>query len=252
MATPDPVKFASFVKLDLPYSVEWNDLDAYSLKPAAQEVFAPFLRLSDGGLIALWYRTESPAVVHIGGHGESAFLAPDFDEFLRRAATRRTGLPDLDDEPALRVPKVKGEPSTDDETALREEFAAALEKHSALLPPKKSPETELLRQRVIEIATEMIRDGRSKFHTLASTWWSMDFEIARRGSELTITYLDYGQWYPVPIHYGLHDVVIELLKHVENNDRDRYELSAGCWGGVSIDRDRELILVPPDWEPPNC
>lgn len=245
-----PAKFASFVKLDPPYSVEWNDLDAYSLKPDAQKVFVPFLRLSDGGLIALWYRSESPAVVHIGGHGESAFLAPDFDEFLRRAAVHRTGLPDLDDEPALRVPSVKGEPSTGDETALREEFAAALGKHSALLPPKKSPETEPLRERVFEIAAEMIRDGRSKVYTLASAWWTMDFEIARRGSELTIAYRDYGQWYSVPAHYGLHDVVAELLKHVQNKDRDRYELSTGIWGGVSIDRDRELILVPPDWEPP--
>jgi len=44
----------------------------------------PFLRRSDGGLVAFWYRGEPPCIVYIGAHGELEVLAPDFDEFRER------------------------------------------------------------------------------------------------------------------------------------------------------------------------
>ncbi len=43
----------------------------------------PFLRLPDGAVVAFWYHSPSPAIVLIGGHGESKVIAQDFDNFLK-------------------------------------------------------------------------------------------------------------------------------------------------------------------------
>ena len=77
----------------------------------------------------------------------------------------------------------------------------------------------------------------------------MDFRIERDGDDLSITYLDFGAWYPVPAKYKLKDEVVELLKLVKSKRRRRYELSTCSAGIVSIDRDRELVLVPPEGDP---
>ena len=77
----------------------------------------------------------------------------------------------------------------------------------------------------------------------------MGFQIERGGDGVTITYLDFGKWYPVPAKYNLMDEVVALLKLVKNKKRRRYELSTCSAGIVSIDRDRELVLVPPDGVP---
>ena len=74
----------------------------------------------------------------------------------------------------------------------------------------------------------------------------MDFEIERDGENLTITFLDYGKWYPVPQKYKLVREVADLLKLIKHKKRGRYEFSVSCTGIVSIDRDRELVLVPPE------
>ena len=92
----------------------------------------------------------------------------------------------------------------------------------------------------------LIRDGCSKVYTLSSAWWSMDFRIERNGNELSITYLDFGEWYPVPAKYKLAEDVWALLKLVKNKQRRRYELSTCSTGIVSVNRDRDLALVPPD------
>jgi hypothetical protein len=107
-------------------------------------------------------------------------------------------------------------------------------------------EAEALRQRVHRIAEGMIRDGRSKVSTLSSPWWSMDFKIERDGDDLSITYLDYGKWYPVPPKYKLAEEVVALLKFVKNKERREYELSACTAGIVSVGPNKELVLAPPE------
>jgi hypothetical protein len=246
-----PGQFDDFLRAKLPFRVEWNDLDAYGLKPSATKEAVPFLRLPDGGLIALWYHAEEPAVVHIGGHGELKVIASDFGNFLKSICARCSGLPDIDEgEESFAVPGVRGRrPNGPELPALQAKFDKWFKQRTSLLEPLSSPGAESLRQHVHKIAKDMIRDGRSKVYTLSSPWWSMDFQIQRDGEDLSITYLDFGKWYPVASKYKLAEEVVALLKLVKNKNRHRYELSTCRAGIVSIDRDRELVLVPPETEP---
>ncbi len=79
-----PTRFDDFLWAEPPFAVEWNDHDAFGLKRSATKEAVPFLRLSDGGLVAFWYYTNPPAIVHIGSHGELKVIARDFDDFLKR------------------------------------------------------------------------------------------------------------------------------------------------------------------------
>lgn len=242
-----PARFDAFLQAEERFRIEWNNLDAYSLKPSATEQAVPFLRLSDGGLIALWYHQPSPAVVHIGGHGELQVLARSFVDFLKALNARCIGLSDFDDaEPPVRVSGVSGPPNRDGLDALQAQFDEWFQAHTSLLEPLVSPETEALRLRVFRIAQDMIRGGRSKVYTLASPWWSMDFRIERAGANLAIQYRDYGEWYSVPEESGLSHEVSALLQLVQDKTRHHYDLEVNCAGIVSIDRDRQLLLVAPN------
>ena len=77
-----------------------------------------------------------------------------------------------------------------------------------------------MRLRVHRIADAMIRDGRSKAYTLSSPWWSMNFKIDRLGDDLSITYVDYGKWYPVPKY--------KLAKEVDSL-ADPMSIAAKTW-----------------------
>jgi hypothetical protein len=258
-----PARFDAFVRAEPPHCrIEWNDLDAYSLKPSATEEAVPFLRLPDGGLAALWYRESEPAVVHIGGHGELKVLARTFDDFLKALAVRRSGLPDLDtdERPAIVVPGIgrgargeptgsppgTAEPDTRGLAELQERFERWFKEHTALLPPLRTPEAEELRCRVFAAAQAMTRDNRPKpFSTGGVSYWRIMYRIERTGSEPTVEYLDYGKWLPVPAEYGLTTAAAELLELVKDKDRDRYEFVVNFQGLVSVDRDRQLLLLPP-------
>jgi hypothetical protein len=249
-----PARFDEFLKARPPCEVGWTDLKDRGLKPRAMREAVPFLRLGDGGLVVLWYHAESPAVVHIGGHSERRVIARDFDDFLRGINSRRSGLPDFDEaDDASIVPGMLGEPETEGLPALQEKFDAWCKKHSALQVPFVRPDSEALRRRLHRIAREMIRDGWSKTYSLSSPWWSMDYRIERTDTELAISYLDYGEWSPVPAEsaaeYGLDREVKKLLELVKHKRRSRYDLSVCEPGIVSVDRDRELVLVPPERQP---
>jgi hypothetical protein len=242
-----PSRFDDFLRAEPPFAVEWNNLENYGLKRAATNDAVPFLRLPDAGLVAFWFYAASPAIVHIGAHSELEVIAPDFDDFLKAIGARCSGLPDFDEaEEAFQVPGVKGKPKGKGLPALQEQFNNWFKENTSLQEPVKTSDAETLRQRVHRIAEEMIRDGRSKVYTLSSPWWSMTFRIERTGTELSITYLDYGKWYPVVKKYKLEEEVQALLKLVKHKKRSRYELSTCSAGIVSIDRDRELVLVPPE------
>jgi hypothetical protein len=244
-----PSRFDEFVRAEPECRVEWNDLDSYPLKPSATKEAVPFLRLSDGALVALWYHRPSPAVVLIGGHGELKVVAASFDDFLKALAVQRSGVPDFDSEERLPfvVPGTKGKPNTAGLAELQELFQQWFKKHTSLLPPLRTPETELLRQRIYAIAEVMSRDGRPKPFTYgATTLWSHHYRVERKESGLAISYLDYGKWYPVPEEYKLTDKVSSLLELVQDKNRDQYEFVVHCKGLVSVDRDRQLLLLPPE------
>lgn len=242
-----PARFDDFLRAKLPFRVEWNNLDAYGLKPSARKEAVPFLRMPDGGLAALWYHAAEPAVVHIGGHGELKVVASDFDNFLKGIGARCSGLPDIDDgEEGFSLSGVRGKPNGAQLPALQKKFDKWFKQHTSLLEPLVSSEAESLRRRVRKIAEDMIRDGRSKVYTLSSPWWSMHFQIERDGDDVSITYLDFGEWYQVPAKYKLAEEVAASLKLVKHKKRRRYELSVCCAGILSIDGDRELVLVPPE------
>ena len=246
-----PSRFDDFVRAEPQCRIQWNDLDSYSLKPSATNEAVPFLRLSDGALVALWYHKPSPAVVLIGGHGELEVVAVSFDDFLKALAVQRSGVPDFDseEEPPFVVPGTEGEPNTDGLAELQEPFRQWFQKHTSLLPPLRTPEAELLRQRIYAIADTMSRDGRPKAFTYGTTiYWSNHFRVERKESGLSVSYLDFGKWYPVPEEYKLTDEVALLLELVLHKNRSEYEFVVQCEGLVSVDRDRQLLLLPPGFD----
>ncbi len=87
---------------------------------------------------------------------------------------------------------------TDRVPSLQEKFEAWIKKRASLQEPLAGKAAEELRQRVHRVVVEMICDGLSKVYTPSSPWWSMSFQIERNDSRLSISYLDYGKWYPVP------------------------------------------------------
>jgi hypothetical protein len=223
----------------------------------------------DGSTLALWLYAGTDAstapVVHLGSEGDHlTVLADNCRDFLALFGIGygELGFDDLSTPPA--------EPES--ATRLREWLAAefgircpdtgiALVRRAQARHPdfakwvhdaeegtitSGEPEAEALRQRVHRIAEDMIRDGRSKVYTLSSPWWSMDFKIERDGDDLSITYLDYGKWYPVPPKYKLAEEAVALLKFVKNKGRREYEVSACTAGIVSVGPNKELVLAPPE------
>jgi hypothetical protein len=241
-----PAPFDEFVRAGPPFCVEWTELDDFGLKQSAMKEALPFLRLSDGGLVVLWYHAVEPAVVHLGSEGERKVVACDFDNFLKGVTARKSGVPDIDSgEQDFSVPGIDGGPDAAELPALQDRFDKWFKQHTSLLEPLATPAAEALRQRVHNIAEDMLEDGCSKVYTRSSSWWSMNFRIERDGDDLSITYLDFGKWYPVPDKYKLAEDVAALLTLVKNKEKRRYELLICCAGIVSIDGDRELLLVSP-------
>jgi len=207
--------------------------------------------MPDGALVALWYCDASPAVVHIGGHGELEVVARSFDDFLKACAARCSGVPDIDGwDTVIQVPGVSGEPNREGLPGLRKRFEEWFKRHTSLLPPHRTPEAEELRRRVCDIAVAMTRDGKPKPFTQGGfTFWTVHYRVERAESGLSISYLDFGKWKPVPEEYKLTDEVLSLLELVKDKDRSLYEFVVNCKGLVSVDRDRQLLLLPSENAP---
>lgn len=223
----------------------------------------------EGSKLALWLYagtdTSTAPVVHLGSEGDQLIvLADNFRDFLALFGIGygELGFDDLSQPPAepetaarlrewlvaefgVRCPET-GIALVQRAQARHPDFAQWVHAAQEATITRGKPEAETLRQRIHRIAEDMIRDGRSKVYTLSSTWWSMDFKIEGDGDDLSITYLDFGQWYPVPPNYRLAEEVAALLKFVKNNERRRYELSTSITGILSVGPNRELVLVPPE------
>jgi hypothetical protein len=240
-----PEALESFVHAFHSSRVIWDDLDAFDLKSSASQELLPFLRLSDGGIVSLWYQADPPAVVHLGSEGERRVVAADFSAFVGEVEHRRATSQDAHD--AVEEVVFDGAQAAE-LIELQSLFDDFCKKHDWLLEPLRTAQAEELRQRVHQIAKTMIDDGCSKVYSRDSKWWRKDFRIKRVGGKTFITYLDYGAWHPVPTKYELAEPVEALLELVKDKDREQFELSTNYSGIVSIDRDRQLVIVPPGEE----
>ncbi len=235
-----PIGFEDFLQTIPPEQIGWDDLDAYDLKPSALNDMVTFLRVGDGGLVGLWYREAEPAIALIGAHGDSKVLADNFHIFREYVG-----------EPSLTKGKYMWlDIPVDDMNVpeLEDEYKEWFKTHTWLLEPYVSEESELLRQRVCIIAEKMLRDGCSKVYQPSSAWWTLDFRIERDGDKLLVSHWDSGKWNPVPEKYKFSEEIAELLKLVKNQ-KQQYKVVVFKPGLISVDRDRELSLVPPDFDP---
>ncbi len=239
-----PASFDSFLSLQLTeLEFVWRDLQEYELKDSANEDGYPFLLLGDGAMVALWFASKSPSVVLIDAHGEHRVVSANFDEFVHAWNHRVTGVGDIDErDEEARLPGYVVEPSSTDLGPLQQQFVEWLKAHSALLEPLSSVEGEALRSKAMEVARQMLRDGLSRVYTLDKPWWSLEFKIKRYRSGVELSFLDYGQWYPLPSMYEMESLAVDLLKFVQNPDKVEFDLSICSAGIVSVDRDRELVL----------
>lgn len=223
----------------------------------------------DGSALALWLYagtdTSTAPVVHLGSEGNHLkVLADNFLDFLALFGIGygELGFDDLSNRPAepetaarlrewlatefdIRCPET-GIALVQRAQARHPDFAEWVHTAQEQTVTRDEPEAEALRQRVHRIAEDMLRDGLDKVYTLSSPWWSMDFKIERVGDGLSITYLDFGEWYPVPPKYNLAKEAAALLKFVKNKERTQYELSACIAGIVSVGPYQQLVLVPPE------
>lgn len=237
-----PKKFEAFIAAEPKLPIDWESLEPLGLKPAAMQEVLPFMRTLTGGLVSFWYHAAEPAVVYFGDEGELDVLALNFDEFLKGAVLGKSGVHDLDSsEPRLQMPAVTGEPLQAGLDALQIKFAAWWKQNKALLDGQT--DLEDLRERVHAVAKKMIAEGKSKVYKLGSKYWSMQFQIERTREGIAVTYLDYGKYYPVPKEYDFVLLVEKLLAHTKNQNKAQYDLLVTDSGIVSIDRDRELVLM---------
>jgi hypothetical protein len=79
-----------------------------------------------------------------------------------------------------------------------------------------------LRKQLHAVARTMIRDGLSKMDTLRS-YWSMSYAFKRTATDVVVTYLDYGKYYPVPRAYAIMPLVGEMLALCKNRKLQRGE-----------------------------
>jgi hypothetical protein len=235
-AATDPAKTAWF-------EVVWTDARKFELLPEAARALVPFLRLGDGGFVAFW--TAAPRglpVVHFDSEGERHVVAASFDDFLARLVRQRSGVPDLDDgEDVSVLAAMAGKSRPVALAGLAKAFARWCSQGSALQQPTKSSDGERVRRELGAIARRMVRDGLQRVATIRS-WWSIDFKVERARDEIRATYLDYGEWKPVPARYGIEPVLARMLTLVKHPKLRRYEVSVLKQGLVTVNNDRELVL----------
>lgn len=241
-----PSELNFIVSNRLPLSIAWSSLKPYGLKKAAELELIPVIHVADGSLVALWYATDPPAIVFVGAHGESPrVIAKDFSNFLQSISTSKTGVPAIDEDCAdTSVPGFTVSPSRSGIPTLQKKLDAWTKKNSSLQQPRCGSDTESLRKRIHRTVKLMIRDGLSQVYG-SRDYWSMHFRVKRVRTAIQIQYLDYGKWYAVPADYDFESMTADLLELMKEPKARRCELTVTRDGIVSIDDDRQLVLVPP-------
>ena len=242
-----PIEFALVTSNDLPLTIAWSSLKPYGLNKSAELEMVPFIRVADGSLVAIWFAIDPPAIVVLDAHGEPPrIVAKDFPNFLRSISASKTGVPDIDEDCVdISIPRYTARPSRAGITALQKKLDAWSQENSSLEQPRKGRDSEALRKCLHKAVKQMIHNGLSKIYTARDYHWDMNFEIKRTRSGLQVQYLDYGKWYDVPTRYDLRSIAEELLTLVKNPKLRKYELVVTKDGIVSVDKDRQLVLVPP-------
>ncbi|HPH64886.1 MAG TPA: hypothetical protein PLF40_04045 [Kofleriaceae bacterium] len=247
-----PAKFAGFVaaagaqdpNVHGWFELRWRAPQDFELTKAAATTLVPFMRLGDGGVVAFWFATARvPAVVHFDSEGGRRVVAANFDDFLRRCAQHKTKVDDLDEADQPAWSRRGGGRALPSLTTLQKQFGVWCAAHSALQPATVSASSERLRKQLHAVARTMIRDGLSKVHTPRS-YWSMSYAFKRTATEVAVTYLDYGKYYPVPSTYTLAPLVGAMLALCKNRKLQRGEFEITKDGLVSVERDRQLLLEP--------
>jgi len=243
-----PAGFTALGSANLPIRLAWSGLKSHGLLESAEQEMVPFIHVADGSLVALWFSVTPPAVALIDAHGESPrVIAKDFPNFLRAISASRTGVPDIDNDCAeITIRRFTGKPVRAGVAGLQRSLAKWVSEHTSNLNPNASPDAEVLRKRIHKVARHMIRDGLSAVYKLRHDYWDMDYRIQRKRNALLIEYLDYGKWYAVPIKYDLVPLVASLLSMAKNQKQRKYEMTVTKDGIVSVDDDKQLVLVPPE------
>ena len=239
-----PANFNLLFELPLPTIIGWSYIENFELKPSAKNEMVPFLKFGDGGVLAFWFIKSDCAIVYLGSEGELEVISEKFDSFLYLLNTKCTGLSEFDDsEEKYDLSSHNIQFNSERKDYLNKELLIWYKKHTTLLEPKVSTETEKIRRNVMKIAHAILDDGLSKVYTKESIWWDLSFKIKIDSENLNITYRDYGKWYVLPEKYNLEKEVRKLLLFVKNKSKKEYDLSISSPGIVSINRDTELVLT---------
>jgi hypothetical protein len=226
----------------------WTDpLPLLNADRGALDSILPFVRMGDGGVIALFWHDAEPCVVHCDSEGESAVIASSFVDFLARLARPTPDFMDrMEIETAIDTSKLidPGPAPKRVAASLARKFSAWLESHSLSAKPDDSPVGSVLAQKLVAMAQRMLEDGLSKVYKPSSVHWSMEFHIESSGSEWAVTYRDYGKWYPLPSSYELLAIWPELLPLTKKPGARRFELSVWKDGHVYVDGGNQLTIEP--------
>ena len=237
-----PKRFDAFIAAEPELPVEWDDIEPYGLKPEARQEVLPFMRTYTGGLVSFWWHAADPAVIHLGDEGQLEVLALNFDEFLKGAVLGKSGVEDLDNaEPRLAVKGVTGKPSKAGLAALQKKFDAWWKANKS----RQDAQTDLegLRGRVMAVAEKMLADGLFKKLVPTQDYWKAEFRIQRTAKGLKIGLQNGARFPAVPSEYGFTPIVEELLQLLVHKDKEEYGLVVTSSGLVSIDKDKELLLM---------
>jgi hypothetical protein len=214
--------------------------------PRALESLLPFLRLGDGGVIALWWHDNDPSVVHCDSEGQVAVVALSFPDFLSRFAHPTPGFAErleidapIDTSPLVATARPKRIPA-----ALSNAFSAWVESQSLSAKPDASAGASQLAKKLQAIARRMLQDGLSKVYKLRDFHWTMTYRVEHKSTPWKVTYLDYGKWIPLPKRYDLVALLPELARLMKNPRQRRFELSVWKDGHVFVDRGNQLTIDP--------
>jgi len=213
-----------------------------------------FIVLGDGGVVALWYRDSGePPVVYVSSEGEHRVIAKDARDFVARLGAGHTRVPELDEDPHLdrararRVaPKTKPASLARLETALRKAVKAAEPR------PDTSIDGATLCKELLRATATLVNKGyfgrqdrrlggwsiRCRAQKVSGAWQLEDARPTKTGE---------FAWQPTK-----HEVFVlawpKLLELVKDKRRPSYEVTIyryATGSGISIDRDRQLLLVDP-------
>ncbi len=237
------VAAAARAERPLPFQVGWsNPANLLRLRGGPLRELVPFLRLGDGGVVAMWLAEAEPAVVLLGIDGECRVIAVNIEAFLQRLAAGTTGVPSCT-EPLPELGAAAVEDGTVPEAlvaAFREWLAAG----SALRAPTDLKRAEAARKALYRGARALVRDGLQRPHTLTGGWWSVSLSFRRSDAGWSVERLVRGKWLAVPAEYPLAEQGPELRAVYGHPRKTRFAVQVIDSGLVTLERDMELEPPP--------